>query len=648
MSKQQSSTKASQPTRARWAITVVVCLLLLAGVVAVGGWLFAGPDTGEMMNQPTYEVVQQDLVISVTVSGTINARDLTKVKNEVRGRTNVIWLIPEGAQVEKDELLVELDSSEFRDQLVDQEIRVQNADAAFTRATEELAVTQNQAEADLAQAELDLQFAREDLHKYEEGEYPKQLKEAESKITLAHEELKQAQDKLEWSKRLFDQKFISESEYEADQLAAKRKQLDHELAQAELELLQDYTYKRELAQLESDVQQKRMAFDRAKRKARADVVQAEAELRAKESELQRQQSKLEDLKTQIEACRVTAPTPGMVVYATSGGNRWRQGEPLQEGAEVRERQELIHLPQSASMMASIQIHESALKKIRLGQPARITVDALPERVFSGSVGKIGLLPNQTQWWNPDLTVYDAEIYIDGDAKTLRTGMKCKVEILVDQYRDTLAVPVQAVQRVNGDPTVWVRDGEGFTPRKLEVGLDNNRMVHVLSGLEPGDIVDMTPPLQQAATQSEAMAVEGEETVSDGQTKSELRYQNVGTWSSDIVQQARNAAEENPSKQEQQLTEEDQQIIRILTLGREHGFLDQLKMSDQVRTQIDTVLEQVDNGQTVQIPDGVRAVVRDAMNKMRKRQGQGQAGESLGNAKTPHSSTHANSDAGEQG
>ena len=476
-------------------------------------------------------------------------------------------------------------------------------------------------EAAVAQAELDYQFAQEDLVKYKEGEYPKELKEAETKITLAQEEMKQAEERLQGSQELYDQKFISESEYETDRLAKRRKELDFELRTAELDLLKTFTHKRELAKLQSDMEQNQMALERAKRKARADVVQAEADLLAKESELKRQQDKLNDLQQQIENCRVVAPVDGMVVYATTGGNRYRNAEPLQEGSEVRERQELVHLPQSQSMMVQLQIHESSLKKIKVGQPARLTFDALPGRKFTGRVGKIALLPNQTQWWNPDVTVYDAEVYIDGDADGLRTGMKAEVEILVDQYPGAIAVPVQAVQLVGDKSTVWVKHGDRFEPTPVKVGLDNNRMAHILEGLSPGEKVSLTPPLTASQVQDSAMA--GDPAGDAVLENNANRYAHAGDWDTATVEQARKVNAGANETSQKQLSAEDRKIVELLTQARDAGMLDKMEMPDDVRSKVDALLAEVDANTVTRIDPDIKKLIRAAMRKMRNASGNGE-------------------------
>ena len=357
-------------------------------------------------------------------------------------------------------------------------------------------MTKSPATSDVAKAKLDCRFAQIDLDKYIEGEYPQQLQKAESDITLANEDMQRADDKLDWSKKLEAKGYITRTELQGDKLAKKRSDLSLNQTETQLKLLKEYTYTRELERLKSDVDQAKSALERAQRKALADVTQAEADLRARESEFNRQKTKLEKTTDQIAKCKIKSPVDGMAVYATTAsGERHGNQQPLAEGQEVRERQELIYLPTTSAMKSEIKVQESSLRKVAIGMPVRVTVDALPGKAFYGTVSKIGLLPDaQSQWLNPDLTVYSTEINLQGDMKELRPGMSCRAEIIVDRYEDALYVPVQAVTRVGGKPTVYVKTASGFEPRTIETGLDNNRVIRVISGLTAGEFVSLTPPL----------------------------------------------------------------------------------------------------------------------------------------------------------
>jgi hypothetical protein len=77
-------------------------------------------------------------------------------------------------------------------------------------------------------------------------------------------------------------------------------------------------------------------------------------------------------------------------------------------------------------------------------------------------------------------------------------MTCKAEIIVETYDDAVYVPVQAVTRVAGDAMVYILDGKSVVPRKVEIGLDNNRMIRIVTGLEEGEVVLLEPPLKSSS------------------------------------------------------------------------------------------------------------------------------------------------------
>jgi len=239
--------RVADRSRFRYAVSTTLVVIAVAAVACA---IVLGRSAGfatSPANVPTFGVREGPLTISVVESGTIKSQEQVILKAEVEGQTTIIYLIPEGTRVASGELLVELDASRLEDDRVDQQIRVQNAEADFIRARENLAVVKNQANSDISKAELDYQFAKEDVTKYVEGEYPQQLREAESKITIAREETERAAEKLKWSERLYEEKYISQTELEADRLTHKRAELDHQLAIAAKDLLENYTHKRQLA-----------------------------------------------------------------------------------------------------------------------------------------------------------------------------------------------------------------------------------------------------------------------------------------------------------------------------------------------------------------------------------------------------------------
>ena len=448
------------------------------------------------------EVKEGPLVIDIEESGEIVASESLTLKSEVQGRCTVITLVPEGTKVKEGDVLVQLDVSTKIDEKDSQEITLKNAESALEVAREELEIQKNQSASDVELAEQDLLFANEDLEKYEQGEYPAKLVDQKGQLALKEQQVKQAKDKYEWSKKLFAEHFISETELEGDELSWKSSQLALDSAQRELVVLETYTHRRDLAKFKSDVRQKGMALERAKKKAASSISKSESDLRAKESEFIKQRQKLDKLTNQIAKATIRAPKAGQVVYAKTG---WRE-EPLRLGIEVRERQDLIELPVSGSFQAKFSLREANIKTVVTGMPVRVRCDAIPGKVFSGFVKSVAPMPdNERSWMNSDLKEYPSKATITDGLDQLRSGMGCKVEIIVAEYPKALYVPVQCVVRIAGRPYVWLRGRGGDERREVETGLANSRFIRIISGLEEGDEVSLAPPLKDSSVEETGTA-----------------------------------------------------------------------------------------------------------------------------------------------
>lgn len=475
-------------------------VLVAAAVLAVV-WLKAVRGSEDpTATMATFVAKRGPLMISVLESGAIKAKEQEIIRNEVEGRTTIISIVPEGTRVRVGDLLVELDASSMDDQRIDQEIKVKNAEASKVNAEKALEIAKNQAKSDIEKAELTLKFANQDLEIYDQKQYLNDQTAADNKVKEAQEVLTRAIQTRDWSETLYKEKYLSETELLADRLAVTRGQNNLIVARNDLELLQNYTKRRKMEQYASDANQAAMALERTISKAEANVIQAEADLSAKTQEHARQVDKLKKLVTQIGRAKILSPADGMVVYATSsrGGFGRQDRQPLADGVEVWERQELIYIPKSSSSVAEVDVHEASLNKVRSGLPAVVTVDALPGKKFIGTVDRIAPLPNaQNMWMNPDLKVYTTNINLETLDEGLRSGMNCKAEIIVEQYKSVVYIPVQTVLRVGGQPTVYVVKNGMIEERKVEIGLDNNSMIAVLSGLNEGEVVLMAPPLKAA-------------------------------------------------------------------------------------------------------------------------------------------------------
>ena len=448
--------------------------------------------------EPVHLISVEQMALDVTVeaAGSLKARDQVVIFNTLEGKTTILSLVEEGTTVAKGDKLIELDASTLQDRLVDQQITVQNAEASFVQARENYEVVKNQSKSDVEDARLAVTYAEDDLRKYEQGEFPNEKKQLQSQIAVNEEELRRAEEKFEWSKVLFDEKFISQTELQADELAAQKARIDLELSRSDFDLLLKFSHVRRLTELHAEVDKTRMALERIRRRAKADVVQAEADFNAKEALLTREKARLEKTRDELGKTVLVAPQDGVVVYATSHSRSWRSNtEPLAAGQEVLERQELIYLPSSGSMVAESQIHESNLEKVKLGQEARVYVDSMPGKSFHAVVKSVALFPDATSsWLNPDLKLYRTELELQEHDDGLRSGMNCRIEIDVAHLEQVVAIPVQAVVLEGGHRYVYLQKNGRLRRQEVTLGLSNESFVEITEGLKAGDRIQLNPPL----------------------------------------------------------------------------------------------------------------------------------------------------------
>lgn len=474
-------------------------LTVFVAVVGALVWYGTGPGawfepdaTGLAEGAP---VRRGPLRISVVERGNLDAADSASLKSEIEGQVTILYLIDEGVNVAEGDLVCELDSTELLEKRFQRELSVRNAEAAYIKSQQSFEIQESQNISDVALAEQNLEFAREDLRKFREGDRGSRLAQAQESIELAKEEFKRAQDKLDWSERLASKGFLTATELEADRLANNRAKILLEQAKRNSDLLVEFELPREEAELVAAVQEAERELDRVRLQAKARIVDFETAMRTNKDKLDLESDKLAKLEDQIGKTKLYAPRDGMVVYAKLPGGRMGRGEPMEEGAQVRERQEIITIPSERGMVAQASLHESVLKQVRTGQECVVKVDSLPELSFRGRVEFVAPLPDQQSWWaNPNLRVYRTDIAVLDRHPEMRPGMSCSIEILVEDIEDAIHVPVQSVFRHEGGNVAFVVGSDGEAEqRSVEVGSYNDRWVQVRSGLSEGEIVLLSPP-----------------------------------------------------------------------------------------------------------------------------------------------------------
>lgn len=183
----------------------------------------------------------------------------------------------------------------------------------------------------------------------------------------------------------------------------------------------------------------------------------------------------EELKRWEELYRPTAiiaPIPGMIIARnTEPGQTFTANEAV--------------FVMSDQLIVKAQVDETDIAQVKLRQPARVTLDAYPEQVFSGRVEAIAYDAKTVN----NVTIYEVDVLPHKPPAFLRAGMTANVSFQIASRQDALLLPSAAIKLHDGRHYV-LRAGEGGQTNEHEVtlGLSDGRNTEITEGLAEGDKV----------------------------------------------------------------------------------------------------------------------------------------------------------------
>ena len=161
---------------------------------------------------------------------------------------------------------------------------------------------------------------------------------------------------------------------------------------------------------------------------------------------------------------------------------------LTEDGALAEDQPMYTIISTEEFYLRTKIDELEIAGVKEGQKATVVFDAFDDREYEGTVQKVSSLGSNTG----GVTTYTVTIALPG-AEEIKTAMSATAAIVTDEKEDALLVPVDALQTKDGKRivTVLTEDDQGTLQNKdveVEVGLVNNTMAEITSGLSEGDTV----------------------------------------------------------------------------------------------------------------------------------------------------------------
>ena len=145
--------------------------------------------------------------------------------------------------------------------------------------------------------------------------------------------------------------------------------------------------------------------------------------------------------------------------------------------------ELLSVADLSRVYVTGQVYEKDLGRVQVGQPATILVAAYPDLRFPGRVASISAL------LDPQTRTIAVRVEVINSGERLRLDMFASVELPTANKRNVLAVPTEAIQQIEGKPTVFLRqDATHFIARSIQPGATVGGQTEVTGGLVAGDAV----------------------------------------------------------------------------------------------------------------------------------------------------------------
>jgi multidrug efflux pump subunit AcrA (membrane-fusion protein) len=225
-------------------------------------------------------------------------------------------------------------------------------------------------------------------------------------------------------------------------------------------------------QLQENLKFQRSAFD--------------AEIRILEITKERQQRHHDRHALDLVKYVINAPMDGLAVMQPI----FRGGEmgQIQEGDQVGPGQLFMKVVDPRSMQVDARANQAESSLLRIGQRVTVHLDAFPGVRLPGSIYSIGALAVGGWMQNYYIRNVPVNITIEGYDPRLIPDLSASGDVVIDQADNVLTVPLKAVHRRNGKPTLLVKKGDAFEQREVSLGIENEEQVEITAGLSAGEEV----------------------------------------------------------------------------------------------------------------------------------------------------------------
>ena len=221
--------------------------------------------------------------------------------------------------------------------------------------------------------------------------------------------------------------------------------------------------------------------------AKAQLSQLNAEYQSTQKKIAQSQAGLTRIADILKKHETVAPIDGLVTYLPV-----RVGETVVPGVQNSAASTIMTIADMSIVTAEVKIDETDIVNIKLGQPAEITVDAIPNKTFVGHVIEIGntailrstgLAASTSNTSSQEAKDFKVVVAMDAPPDEIRPGLSCAAKITTATRKNVTAIPIQALtSRTKGDLIPDKDKPVSPDPATVKANKEESQGVFVVSGL----------------------------------------------------------------------------------------------------------------------------------------------------------------------
>ncbi len=232
------------------------------------------------------------------------------------------------------------------------------------------------------------------------------------------------------------------------------------------------------------------SLDQLENKKELVEIQSDAKIREIKTNIKQLNSKLTLLNKVAGEFTITAPEGGMLIYEKTWNGKKTVGAQISGWDPV-----VAELPDLSKMISVAYVNEVDISKVQEGQIVNLTIDAFPEKKFTGQIISVANIGQELK--NQEAKVFEITIEVDQEDEVMRPAMTTTNKIQIYEYEDVISIPIDALQNDSLD-YVWVQKGSKVTKQEVVIGPSNEDHIVILAGVSKDDKVSLKEPKEPAS------------------------------------------------------------------------------------------------------------------------------------------------------